>query len=102
MPIYQTARFEVKPEALEACQQAIRIFVEYVRAQEPGTLSYMSLHESDDPHKFLHLFIFRDAGARDAHANSEAVNRFTGTLYPDLIGPVEFTEYQVFAETGPR
>ncbi len=49
MSIYQTARFEVRPEALEICQQAIRVFIEYVRVHEPDTLSYISLQENEDP-----------------------------------------------------
>ncbi len=102
MSIYQTARFEVKNEALEICQQAICLFVEYVHDHEPDTLSYFSLQENENPTKFLHVFIFRDAKARDVHSNSAAVNRFTSTLYPNLKAPVEFTEYQVLASTGPR
>jgi quinol monooxygenase YgiN len=102
MPIYQTAHFEVKPGALEICQQAIRIFVDYVRLNEPDTLSYISLQEKEERTKFLHIFIFRDAKARDLHASSEAVDHFTSTLYPNLTAPVEFTEYQVFVETAPR
>jgi quinol monooxygenase YgiN len=102
MSIYQTARLEVKEEALEICQHAISLFVEYVRDHEPGTLSYISLQESENPTKFLHVFIFRDAKAKDVHTNSIAVNRFTSTLYPNLKAPVEFSEYQVLASTGPR
>jgi len=34
-----------------------------------------------------------------AHFNSDAVNRFTGILYPNLTAPVEFTEYNMFAST---
>ena len=99
MSIHQTAYFVLRDDALEVCQQAIREFVEYVRANEPDTLLYTSLQEQDNPNHFLHYFIFTDEAARDLHANSEAVNRFTGILYPNLVAPVEFTEYQLFANT---
>jgi len=62
-------------------------------------LLYTSLQEKDNPNHFLHYFIFRDENARDLHANSEAVNRFTNILYPNLIAPVEFTEHEMFAST---
>jgi quinol monooxygenase YgiN len=68
-----------------------------VRENEPDTLLYTSLQEKENRNHFLHYFIFRDENARDLHANSEAVNRFTSTLYPNLVAPVEFTEYHVFA-----
>ena len=100
MSIHQTAYFVVRDDALEVCQQAIREFVEYVRVNEPDTLLYTSLHEKEDPNHFIHYFIFKDEVARDQHSNSEAVNRFTSILYPNLVAPVDFTEYQLFATTA--
>lgn len=99
MPVYMTARFEVRKERLDVCQRAIQEFVEYINANEPDTLLYTSLHESADPTRFLHSFIFRDEAARARHSSSDAVNRFTNILYPNLVTPVEFTEYVVFANT---
>lgn len=99
MPIHQTAYFVVRDDAMEDCERAIREFVEYVRANEPDTLLYTALREKEERNHFLHYFIFRDESARDRHASSEAVNRFTELLYPSLVAPVEFTEYEVFADT---
>ncbi|SRR6266498_3058969 len=99
MPIYMTAEFEVQREALEVCQQTIREFVDYIRANEPDTILYTSLQEKDNPTCFVHYFIFRDEKAREIHSNSDAVNRFTSVLYPNLVAPVEFTEYMAFAST---
>ena len=96
--IYQTARFQVKPNALEKCQQAIREFVEYVRANEPETQMYLALNQDDDPTRYLHVFIFENDIARDRHANSDAVKRFTAILYSNCVAPVEFTEYALVAE----
>ena len=99
MPIYMTARFEVQEEALELCKQTIQEFVEYVRVNEPDTILYTSLQEQEHPTRFLHYFIFRDEQAREIHSNSDAVNRFTNALYPNLVAPVEFMEYIVLANT---
>ena len=99
MPVYQSAYFVVREDALAICEKAIREFVEYVRDNEPNTLRYTSWQEKEQPNHFLHYFIFRDEAARDLHANSDAVNRFTSILYPNLVATVEFTEYQLFATT---
>jgi quinol monooxygenase YgiN len=97
VPIYQTARFRVKPEALDKCKQAIQEFVDYVRANEPQTQQYLAMQDTHDATRFLHVLIFTDAAARDRHANSDAVKRFTDVLYPNTLALVEFTEYNVVA-----
>lgn len=99
MPIYQSAYFVVRDDALAVCETAIHEFVDYVRANEPDTLLYTSLREKELPNHFWHYFVFRDEAARDLHANSEAVKRFTSILYLNLVATVEFTEYQLFATT---
>jgi hypothetical protein len=52
MPIYMTAKFEVKKEALEICKENIHEFVDYVRANEPDTILYTSLQEKEKPARF--------------------------------------------------
>jgi quinol monooxygenase YgiN len=105
MPVFMTARFAVKPESREKCEppgfagRAIREFIAYVKANEPETRLYVSLQQAGDPTSFLHHFIFEDAAARERHSNSEGVRRFTGVLYPELLAPVEFTEYTLVAST---
>lgn len=99
MNIHQTARFQVKEDQLRECEAAIAEFVAYVHANEPGTQLYISLQQKDDPTRFIHYFIFEDEAAREVHANSEAVKRFTDILYPRLVAPVEFTEYSLFTST---
>ena len=89
----------MQKEALDVCKQVIQDFVDYVRANEPDTILYTSLQEKENPTRFLHYFIFRDEKPREIHSNSDAVDRFTSILYPNLIAPVEFTEYVVFANT---
>ncbi len=99
MPIYMTARFKVKPESREKCQQAIRDFIAYIQANEPETRLYESVQEAADPTSFLHYFIFENEAARDRHRTSDGVKRFTDILYPELLAPVEFTEYTIIATT---
>lgn len=97
MTIYQTARFRIRPESLPICQAAIKEFLAYIKANEPGTLYYISLQEQDDPTSFIHYIVFRDDAGRQAHANSDAVKRFQDVLYPETLAPVEFMEYVMVA-----
>ena len=95
--IRQLARYQVQPEALERCLAAIREFVAYVRANEPGTLRYEVRQEREDPTRFVHIFVFRDADADQRHSESPEVKRFASVLYPECLAPVEFIDYQQVA-----
>ena len=92
----------MRREGLEGALAAIREFVSYVQANEPGTLRYESWQEKDDPTRFVHYFTFRDAKAEDIHSSSDAVGRFTAVLYPLCVEPVAFTDYSLAATTESR
>ena len=100
MPIFYTARFKIHPAAQTSVDQAIREFTTYIKENEPGTLSYLSLREKDDPTSYFQTFIFQDEVARDQHTNSPAVERFIATLYPETLADAEFTEYTLVAATS--
>jgi quinol monooxygenase YgiN len=100
MPIYQTARFQVRPEAVERAVQANHAFVSSILGHEPGTLVYTFHQKQEDPTRFLNFMVFQDEKAREQHRSSEGVRHFTDVLYPELLAPVEFTEYTVVASTG--
>jgi len=98
MPIYQTGAYRVKPSAVGKVKQAIKDFVDYVQANEPGTQMYLAWQEQDDPTRFLHLFIFADAAAQARHGQSQAVKRFEEIYSPELVGgEVVFTNYEMIA-----
>lgn len=92
--IRQLASYEVRPEALERCLEAIHEFVAYVRANEPGTLRYDVWQEPEHPTRFVHIFTFRDAEADRIHGESAEVKRFAGILYPACLAPVKFVDYR--------
>jgi quinol monooxygenase YgiN len=97
--IRQLARYEVRPEALERCLAAIKEFVLYVRANEPGTLRYEVWQEAGHPTRFVHLFVFQNSAADQAHSESAEVKKFASILYPECLAPVEFTDYTQVAAT---
>lgn len=101
--IRQLARYQVRPDSVERCLAAIREFVAYVRANEPGTLRYEVWQEREDPTRFVHIFVFRDAEADRIHSESPEVKKFASILYPECLAPVEFIDYrQVVSKTEPR
>ena len=73
-------------------------FVGYVSGNEPGSRLYSAWQQKDDPTKFVHLFIFEDESAHEAHGKSGAVRQFESIYTPELAaGPVVFTDYLLVA-----
>ena len=98
MAIFQTGGYQVKPSAVNKVKEAIREFVAYVQANEPGTQMYLAWQEKNDPTRFLHLFIFADEAAQARHGESEAVKRFESVYSPELVGgEVVFTDYELIS-----
>lgn len=98
VPIYQTAHYQVQPDAVEKVKAAIEEFVDYVAANEPGSRVYTAWQQRDDPTRFVHLFEFADEAAHEAHGASDAVRQFEAVYGPELVGgPVVFTDYVVIA-----
>ena len=94
MPIYQTARYQVKASAVDKVKSAIAEFVDYVARSEPGTRMYTAWQQEDDPTVFVHLFEFADEAAHETHGCSDAVRQFEAVYGPELTdGPVVFTDY---------
>jgi quinol monooxygenase YgiN len=94
MPIYQTASYQVEPDAVAEVKDAIEEFVRYVKDNEAGTRFYAAWQQKDDPTRFVHLFIFEDEAAHEAHGRSAAVRVFESVYRPRLVGgPVVFTDY---------
>ncbi len=92
--IHELACYEVHPEALDRCLDAIHEFVAYVRENECGALRYEVWQESEHPTRFVHIFVWKDAEANRIHGESDAVKKFAGILYPNCLAPVKFIEYR--------
>ena len=103
MPIYQTAHYQVKADAVDKVTAAIEEFVRYVRDNEPGTRFYAAWQQERDPTRFVHLFVVDDEQAHAVHGQSAAVRQFESLYSPELVaGPVVFTDHrQVAANREP-
>ena len=99
MSIYMTARWKANPEAASKVEQALGEFVAAVHENEPNTHIYTALKVVGSEATYMTYFIFEDEAARDFHTSTEWVKRFTSIIYPENLGDVEFTTYQLIAST---
>ena len=98
MPILMTARYQVRPHAIDRCKKATQLLVDHVKKNEKETLFYMAQQEKLNPYAFLHMMVFQDDVALTMHRSSEAAERFVDIVYPSSIDPIEFKEYKEIAQ----
>ena len=102
MPVYTIAEYQIRPSGVEKVKGAIEEFVDYVRANEPGSQVYAAWQHKEDPSRFMHFFIFQNEEAHRAHSRSHAVKRFEAAYRPELsAGDVVFTDYRQVATNQP-
>lgn len=101
MPILMTARYQVRPHAVDRCKKAIQHLVDHVKENEKETFFYMAQQEKLNPYAFLHIMIFKDEVALTMHRSSQAAEHFVKVLYPETIDPLEFKEYNLTGTNFP-
>jgi predicted ester cyclase/quinol monooxygenase YgiN len=102
MPIYTIAEYQISPSDVDKVKEAIEEFVDYVRANEPGSQVYAAWQQKEDPSRFVHFFIFQDEEAHRVHSRSDAVKRFETAYRPELsAGDVVFIDYRQVASNQP-
>ena len=92
-----TARYQVRPDAVDKCVRAVQTLVEYVNKNEPLTLFYLANQEILDPTRFFHILVFENEMGLKKHQSSPASKIFVETVYPEALKPLEFMEYNIFA-----
>ena len=53
-----TARYQVRPDAVDKCVRAVQRLVDYVKENEPLTLFYLANQEIMEPTRFFHIIVF--------------------------------------------
>jgi quinol monooxygenase YgiN len=97
--VYRTTEFRVDRESVDKCKKTIEGFVAYVKANETGTLLYLSLQNEKDATRFLHFMIFRDPQAMIEHGSSTTNKEFITALYPEIEGGVVISDFVLVAAT---
>jgi quinol monooxygenase YgiN len=94
MAIFRIARYTIQPEALDACADFIHTTVACTKDNEPGTLMYMVLQETDNPTSFVHISAYADDDALAQHVVSEPmVTTIREVIQPAMLGAPDFTHY---------
>jgi quinol monooxygenase YgiN len=85
--IVVTARLKVRPDGAEEVEKQFRMLVEYVRNEEPGTLTYLFHRAQDDPSRYFFYERYQNDEALAKHSSSTRFQQVFGKITPLLEEP---------------
>ncbi len=94
MPITVIANVKVKPGSEAAFESEAARMISYVKANEPGTLTYILHRSQADPSQYLFYEVYTDQTALAAHGGSEAMMQFFGAMGEIVAARPEITMYE--------
>ena len=98
MSIFKIARYEIRPEARAQVEAAIAEFAAYVGAELAGT-TWATYRDAGDPHRYVSIITAESPEADRRHREAPGTRRFVDALYPTVVGDVEFTDYELLADS---
>ncbi len=87
------AKLKVTAGSETKFRQAADTMLVHVKANEPGTLTYVLHQSKSDPTEFLYYENYVDQDALKAHGASDAMKQFFGAVGGLLAGRPEITMY---------
>lgn len=91
------AKLRVQPGKEAAFEAAAAEMIDYVKAREPGTRTYVMHRSTADPTEYLFYEVYVDQAAAAAHAGSEQMQTFLAKLQGLLAGHPEIGMYEEVA-----
>jgi quinol monooxygenase YgiN len=88
------ATLKVKPGQEDALVAGMQKMIAHVKANEPGTLTYLLYRSAADPTKFLVYEVYTDQAAFAAHGASEPMQEFFRLAGGILDGRPDIAMYE--------
>lgn len=73
--------YTVQKDQVDAVKEAIAVLVAGIEEHEPGTWVYETWQESDEV-SFIHMMVFEDEDAEEAHKEAANTKTFVEFIYP--------------------
>ena len=88
------AKLKVKPDQAETFEAEAKKMIAHVKANEPGTLSYLLHRSTADATTYLFYEVYEDQAAFALHGGSPAMQAFFGAMKGVLDGRPELEMYE--------
>src|SRR5665647_3151334 len=94
MPLYELARFEIRPDARAKAEAAMHEFASYVRAELPDS-SWTTYRDPGAPAHYIAITVINNPAARVRHRSAPGTQAFLQTLDRFLDGAMEVTDCEL-------
>ena len=91
------AKLKVKSDQAETFEAEAKKLIAHVKANEPGTLSYVLHRSTADATTYLFYEVYEDQTAFALHGGSPAMQAFFGSMKGVLDGRPELEMYEAVA-----
>jgi len=100
MPVIVVASLKVKAGNEATFQSEAEKMIAHVKANEPGTSTYILHRSTSDPTQFLFYEVYVDQAAFGAHGGSAPMQQFFGAVGGLLDGRPQITMYEKLGGKG--
>jgi quinol monooxygenase YgiN len=91
------AKLKVQKGKEDEVEKQLRMLVEYVRNEEPGTMTYLCHRAKDDPRTFLFYERYLNEEALEKHSASARFQQIFNRVTPLLAGAPAIEVYEELA-----
>jgi hypothetical protein len=100
MKLYKTACYRITPESKHSVEEAMIRYAGYLKREFPG-MRWWTARSQSDPLSFISIIVAPDMETNRAASDSDGTGVFVDDLYPNVVGEVEWTDWQLVASTHP-
>src|SRR5688500_16318361 len=94
MPVYELARFEIRPDGRASAERAMHEFASYVRAELPDS-TWTTYRDPHAPAHYVALTVATSPAARSLHRSAPGTQVFLAAIAPLLAGEIEVTDCEL-------
>jgi hypothetical protein len=100
MKLYKTACYRIKPESQSSVERAMQVYAAYLKREFPAQ-RWWTARSQTDPLSYISVIAAPDEKINRAASDSDGTGVFVDALYPNVVGEVEWTDWQPVASTHP-
>ena len=98
MKMYKTASYRITPESRTSVERAMQEYAAHLKQAFPGQ-RWWTARSQKDPLCYLSVIVAPDEETDRAASDSAGTGKFVDALYPNVVGEVEWTDWQPIAST---